>query len=552
MLPALALLSTLATAADIPAGDTVTEALSIQMGSDGLDAMAALIPSLLPLETLAVPDIADAAGLVDFCLGYEYAIQNMFVDLQVVDTALIPRNGYLELDLELLVQINDPTDDFSIFFEAICVDGTCNGWVSPFTMNISAPIAIAATGPVGGRLMQATVGDLDVTHTMSSGNWQMDAGCILDELLLVLDIFGIDIVDILLGSLTGDLTADIELALDEALVALSLTDSLALGDAEMQYMLEPYDVYHTTSGLEIVMSAAFSAEQAQCVAQDDPGASFGTQSAAPDAANNLPDAHIAAHASTDMLNQLFYSLYRGGGLCLSLGGEDSTLDLGGLALDTTLLPLFGGDEFEALFPEPEPLIMTIVPHDPPTAVVDGASDVGMALTDFEILFFADLEGRTARAMGTSMDLDVGINLAFDELTGELAIDIDIPEEDIVATHTGDPMTSTVEQEVQDNFAGTLGGLLDTLLPSLVGDLAFVMPTYGDIGIQTLIAQPSGNGNDWLGAYMNIGPVVYADPLAEGCTGCDSDEDCGCDSGGGSAIPWIWAVALIGLRRRARR
>ncbi|NCG20380.1 MAG: hypothetical protein GWP91_15330, partial [Rhodobacterales bacterium] len=107
MLPALALLSTLATAADIPAGDTVTEALSIQMGSEGLDAMAALIPSLLPLETLAVPDIDDEAGLVDFCLGYEYAIQNMFVDLQVVDTALIPRNGYLELDLELLVQIND-------------------------------------------------------------------------------------------------------------------------------------------------------------------------------------------------------------------------------------------------------------------------------------------------------------------------------------------------------------------------------------------------------------------------------------------------------------
>ncbi len=553
MLPVLALLGSLANAADIPAGETVPQALSIQVGPEGLDAVAALLPSMLPLDTLAVPDTGDSQGFLPLCLGYEFYINNMWVDLQVVDTALIPMNGYMLMDIELLVQINDPTDHFIFFAEALCIGGECDGWVAPFTMNVAAPIAISATGPAGGRVMEATVGEFDVSHNMGGGNWRMDPACVIDELLVVLNFFGSDIVDILMGSLTGDLTGTIEETLNEALLAAALSDSLALGDAEMQYTLEPYDVYHTTDGLEIVMSAAFSADQATCVAADDPGVSYGTQSPVPSMAGNLAGSHVAAHASSDMLNQLFYALYRGGGLCMALGGEDSSLDLGGIALDTSMLALFGGDDFEVLFPDPKPLILQLAPHMAPEAIVDGPNDVGLALTDFEVVFLAELDGRTARAMGASMDLDAGINLAFDDTTGELGIDIVIDEENITATHSGDPMTETVVQEIEQNFAGTMAGLLDTLLPGLVGDaLGFAMPTFGDIGVQSLAAQSSGNANDWLGLYVNIGTVSYADPAADGCSGCDSSEGCGCDNGGKSALPWVWAIALIAMRRRVRK
>ena len=87
--------------------------------------------------------------------------------------------------------------------------------------------------------------------------------------------------------------------------------------------------------------------------------------------------------------------WRGGALCLAVGGADSGLDLGGLALDTSLLGLIGGDGYDELFPEPAPIEVLIRPHAAPQGVVDGPNDIDLAISEMELIFLGELDGRMA-------------------------------------------------------------------------------------------------------------------------------------------------------------
>jgi hypothetical protein len=544
-----------ALAADIPAGDPIHEALAIQLGQPGLDALSDRVPSLLPLEPIELPYTADSGGAPDWCIGYEYTIDNMKVNLEVLGVSILPTSTELLLDIEMLVTINEPGDDFTLTLDAAClIDEVCVGWIDPFVANATAPLTLAVVGSPGARVLDATVGELAIS-TPPLGSY-MQTGCGIDTIESALNIVGLSIFDLFIGAFVGDLADSIEPTLDEALVAASLAGQFDLGDGVIDYAIEPSAAIHTNQGMEIWMAAAFDAELAACVAPYDPGASVATLAGVPDPAANPGGTELALHASTDMLNQALYAVWRGGGLCMAIGGADAgSLDLGGIALDTTLISLVGGPEFEALFPVAKPIEILLRPRAAPEAAADGANDVALDLIDFDVIFMGELDGRMARAVGVTVQAEIGADLVFDDIRGELGVDLFIDESHITAELAGDALVPGVEDKVAQDFPGVMALLMDSLLPSLVGDtLAFGLPTFEGIGLTSLDVQPSGANQDWLGVYAGLGTPQYVGSNCGGCGGTTTSTgtttgDCGCSSTGVVPLPWLWVLALVGLRRR---
>ena len=536
--------------AELPAGAPVPEAIDIQVGPEGLDVLAAAAPSLLPTDALAIDDTNGATGAPQFCLGYSYGLENISADFQIVDLALIPDSDALLLDAELLVSLNDPSNNFTLTLDAIClIDEVCQGWIDPFTLNVTAPITLEAVGVPGSRILEATVGDLELSHSLSAS--ELNTGCTLDDIEQVLNAFGFSLFDLLIGLFGDTISTSIEDALNDALVGIALAGETSLGDGTLTYAIEPAEVIHSNQGLEIVLAGLLDAPQAECIAAEDPGGSSSTGAGLPNPADNPAGTQIALHAHGDLIQQALYAAWRGGALCLGVGGDDAGVDLGGLALDTSLLGLIGGEELGALFPVPRPVLIEVVPHLPPEASFTGPSDLTAELSDLELVFLAELDGRMARGLGVAVDADIGVDLLFDDIDGTIGVDLGVNPDDISARLAGDPMVPGIAERVESDFPGVMATLLDSLLPSLLGDsLAFPLPTFEGLGLIGLDVGASGGG-DWLGLYAEVGVPSYADPTATGC-GCDGEST---DCGGGCAtapIPaWsgIWVLLIAGLRRR---
>ena len=536
--------------ADLPAGAPVPEAIDLQVGPEGLDVLSAVAPSLLPTDALAIDDTFGQTGAPQFCLGYSYGLENISADFEVVDLALIPEADALVLDAELLVSLNDAANNFTLTLDAIClIDEVCEGWIDPFTLNVTAPITLEAVGSPGARTLQATVGELDLSQTLSAN--ELNTGCTLDDIEQVLNAFGLSLFDLLIGLFGETIGTSIEDALNEALVAVALSGETSLGEGTLTYAIEPAEVIHSTFGLEIVLAGLLDAPQAECVADDDPGSSRSTGAGLPNPADNPAGTQLAVHAHGDLIQQALYAAWRGGALCLEVGGDDDGLDLGGLALDTSLLGLIGGEELGALYPEPKPVVLEVRPHAPPEASFAGPTDVTAELRELELVFLAELDGRMARGLGVEVDADIAVDLLFDDVGGTLGVDVGVNPDDISARLAGDAMVAGIADRIESDFPGVMATLLDSLLPSLVGDaLAFPLPTFEGLGLVGLEVGPSGGG-DWLGLFAELGTPTYADPAATGC-GCDGEAST-CEGGCATApvTGWtgLWVLLLAALRRR---
>lgn len=550
------LLLNAALAAEIPAGDGIDDALAIQVGPAGLDEVGGLVPALLPADALVIEDIADSVGAPAICVGGSYEFSNLNADLVINDVQITPLNGELELFIDLTIGLNDATDEFTLLIDALClIDENCSGWIDPFDLTVTAPLTFEVVGAPGSRTLDATVGELDIWHDLDGSKLQTD--CLLNDIEDVLNLFGMSIFDLVVNLFTDQLTELIEPTLDEALAQTNIAGDLDLLGALLTYRLEPSGVIHSTQGLQISMASQFDAPQAECIVDDDPGSSYATLSAIPDPMDNQPGSHAAIHASTDMVNQALYAAWRGGGLCMALGGEDAGLDLGGLALDTSLLGLIGGPGYDELFPEAKPIEIALRPHMAPLAAADGPNDLDLQLDELELIFLGELDGRMARALGVNVSADIGANVPFDDTTGEIGVELVVDSDAIAASLAGDPMVPGIADKVRDDFPAVMATLLDSMLPSLLGDtLAFALPTFEGLGLLSLDIEASGTGEDWLGAYATLGQAPYADPYAGGC-GCDGGStsttgDCGgCSTVAAPRLaPVAWLLALVFARRRA--
>ena len=212
---------------------------------------------------------------------------------------------------------------------------------------------------------------------------------------------------------------------------------------------------------------------------------------------------------------------------------------GGLTLDTSILAALTGGVYEPLFPDAEPMTLSIRPHVPPTLATDSAIPA-VDLERFGMDMVAEVDDRMARVVGIEMDALVEIPMNFDENTGELAVEVGIDEETMVVQVVHNELMPGTDDEVATAFVDGIGPFLDVAIGALAGSLSFNMPAIEGIGVTALSA---GFHEDWLAIGVDLGEPLY-EPV-----GCDEGCGGGCSTGGGLA--GLAAMLAMGAVRRRR-
>jgi hypothetical protein len=74
-----------------------------------------------------------------------------------------------------------------------------------------------------------------------------------------------------------------------------------------------------------------------------------------------------------------------------------------------------------------------------------------------------------------------------------------------------------------------------------------------IGVTSLDVAIAGDGEDWLGVYAGLGEVAYESSGCDEGGGCSTEgsdcEGCSLGHGFGRWHPGLFAIALLGWRRR---
>ncbi len=551
-----------------PAGSTINPGLSADITKEGFDAVAELIPALLPAE-IPIETTGDSyAGVLDQCYlgGYAYEISNAKVAIEVGSASITPGDGVLDVNAELLVALNDATDPFGLYTMVECLEDTCYGYVNPFPVNVSTSMMLAIVDNGDGtRSLDATMGEIVVDYELDGADDIYLGECTIGDIEEVLNYVGISLYDLILSMVGGtlestiaDMGPELEAQIEEAFAAATIEQDLDVGGASIHVLLQPSNVEITPAAARITMEGAFSGDAASCIESVDPGGSLRTDSELPDA-DELPsgipsDYHLGLMVADDFANAALYSFWRGGLLCYTLDEN------GPVPLDTSMLNLLTDDAFAPLFGEPGPVTIITRPLKPPEVNYTGEHDLGLTVEDLELDFYAELDGRQSRMITLSLDADAGADLAFDDSTGNLEVAVDLSAENITPTVSYNEIEPAANDAVLEKFAGLFGTIIDSVAGDLLSSLAFALPNFSGIGLQSIDVAANGDASDWLGVYTWLDPVTYGD--ASSCGGCGGTDtgggsgDCGggCSGGTSCAVgpfaPWqVAALAVLVVRRR---
>jgi MYXO-CTERM domain-containing protein len=546
----LALLTGLAFA-DHPAGSEIAPSVALQLNEDGLASLSQILPAMVPADPVMVDSTSDESGWG--CLGYAYGIDNVWVGLEVTGATITPQTGYLNVDLDLDVWVNNASDKFTIDYEALCIGETCPGYVEPFPVKVSLPFALTVVKPPAPALpyFDAQMGQIQVVHNLTGDDIQLD--CAIGTIEDVLNIFNLSLFDLIIGLMqsviedqVAGMQGDLEATIADALSAASIVESLDINGTVVDLKLVPDDVSIAQDGMEIFMLGAASAEQAACVVDKDSGGSLKTDGALPGLDEIPASSQMAIQVADDFANQLLYAVWRGGVLCFE--ADEDTLD--GLPLDSSMLTLIGGEPYAAILPsETKPLILRTEPEKPPVIDLDGDDDVNVLIEDLYVSFYTELDHRVARALRVDLDVDAGVNLNLDTTTGELGIDLQLGTEAITATVADDVLVKGHEEAIAEGVAGVFGSVVEPLIGGLVGDsLAFPLPVFGTTGLTAISVEATGPDEDWMGVYAGLGEVTYAGASCDDTSGSSCGES-GCSVTGGGGFGWMLALFGALLRRR---
>lgn len=554
MVPSLILWASLASAEEIrPPGETVPNAIAVHVTPQGFDALedvvAALIPSL----------IADAGlELDDIDLGGVLTLENIKPIIDVRSVQITPQDGFLDVRARLRISLNDPGDPMH-------VGGWCDedGWIGPIDADLRVTIGIDVVTLQGGATgfdvqIDTELGvDIDPPGLFNDGDFHL--GICGDIIGGLLGVFQSALVGIIQGPI-DDALAGLETTLEDALSGASLSQSIDLLGAELRLDVVPRQFNITTAGVEVLVNLAADADQAVCIASEDPGGSVKTNGAKPALGANPVGTQVALHVADDGVAQILYAVYRSGVLCFTVD-ENAGLDLP-ISLDTSLLTLLGGEAYKDIIgPVAKPLIIKTHPYSVPSVVFDGAHDLDAIIDDLGLGFYGELDGRIARLMNVRADINAGVDLNFDGTTGNLGILVDIGEDAIQLRVVDDTLVKGSEAATAEAIQGFVGGLVPQLIGPLLGDLAFAIPAFEGIGLTSLDVYPTGQDADWLTASAAVGAVTYGadggcgaggDPAAGGCS-CESQScDTGCSQASVRWSPAIGGLAAVWLLRRRRR
>jgi hypothetical protein len=196
-------------------------------------------------------------------------------------------------------------------------------------------------------------------------------------------------------------------------------------------------------GMEITISGGSEAALADCVSNTD----FFAEAKGPTPELLGLDGrgrpyHLGFTLAQSLINNIFYSVYRSGSLCLQLSSQDvKELTDGGFSLNASLLSLLASD-LTRLAEDTAPVIVQLKPRNPPRLDLGSGTRTGtdamgraqydwlmkVALEDVGIAFHVLVQDRYVRIFEVTSDIRVGLNVnvlpdnKLELAVGELKID----------------------------------------------------------------------------------------------------------------------------------
>ncbi|MBT3222233.1 MAG: hypothetical protein HN348_24435 [Proteobacteria bacterium] len=567
--PALAL-------ADIPVGEEVDGAVLVDVTPSGFDTITSLIPSLIP-GSIVIPDI-HMYDYEETCIiwcwdWYEYSldVNNGWVDIGVNNAQITPGYDVLDLSATALVTVNNYWDPIYIAFDAyliefINIDGTCEGYMDPITVDIWTPIYVdIVQNPITMQSeLDVTVPDPIWTWNANGDKLHIDCGTltdVIDGLNWVLGIFGVNIYDFVIGPAEDlideqvmGMIPELEQTIEEAFNAANIHEEFPItDDVILSIDLAPDDVVITPSGMRLSMLGAIETDMDECIEEYGIHASLETASSDPSIGSapvGLPFQHdVGAFIDDDFLNQAMFGIWYGGLLCQVIE-DDGTLPI---ALDTNLLGLLAPGVYDEFFSEAVPIMITTRPAKPLEAYAQGPHDVNVSLTELGLDFHAELDGRMTRMVGVNLEAEAGVDLVFDDQTGEIVIDVAFDADDVVPSITFNEFTPEANDTIVASFSSVFDSLVGPILGGLTGDLAFALPTFEGLGLTGLKASAAGPSNDYFGFFATAGQPSYPGAGCDDSGGCGDTGGAGCTTGHlPSRIAFLLLPVLLACFRRRQQ
>jgi hypothetical protein len=589
--------------AQVPPGADVSPAVAVDVTAEGFDELPRLIRNFVP-EDLGLSEVHLGEQAPYDCVlcgfwfcgshccdpgeclvggtpwGYEVDVSGLDVGLEVRDIDLVPNTGKIDLDAVARLGLNAPPSQpalvyVRLFSEAellgfgidLDIEQTCGVYVDTFEVNLRSDIALTvANAGTRAATIDATVGPLVWSWNVQPEDLRLSGGgdCVAADIQAFFDSFIFDVIqfnpwDWAVGEVLGlaesaiddqiqQLRPEIEVALEDAFAAASISEEIEVGDSVVTLDVWPTDVAISPAGMRILLGGAAGGETHPCMFDYVGSGSIHT-SGDFSAMGVVPTGvreghHLAAQVDDDFLNQALYALWSGGLLCQDIA------EAPGVPMNTALLGALSSEAFEPLFPETAPLRIVTRPHRPPVAVPGGEHDVTVAIDQLGVDIYAALDGRMARMVGAEIDADAALDLPFVRTTGELTVDLTLSGDDLVPSVEYAELAAGHEDEIEDNLSGLFDVVVEPIIGPALADIAVGLPDFEGLGLTTLDVAGSGTTGDRVGAFAELGLVPYDNGGCDG-SGCDAGAtDCGggCSSGRGG----VTGLALVGLLAAVRR
>lgn len=559
--------------------DPVPEAVAVSVSRAGLDRLGNALGDVMP-ESFSIGSLGSelACDEADPTAVLTIEVDALDVLIHVDEVSIVPSRERLDIAFYGAIDSTPTTLSAAGSCPPLTdLEETCA--VELGTTPIEAHFGLGLT--LGGGVVDATVDELTVTlgaitNPVEGCTVASAIGTLLGQNPLALT----ELLQEQIDPAMADLGPTLEASVEEALAALTMDTSFALGEAELALHLEPTELDLDEDGLLITLGATLETPPVSPCVVEAPVPSGDPPLPVLDG-NGPGDLQydLAAVVNKTFVDQILHAVYNSGTLCIDAGA------LSGLTLDTALLGAAFGDQWGALFPEPQPVDLVIAPTTPPTIrFEDDGAPVRLDLNGLGLQTWSALDARDVRIFGIAMQGEVGVNVAYAD--GALTPSLDLDPADLAMEELGHELLGPGYAQGLADFLPTI---LDAALPAdLLPTIA--LPSFNGIGVEAMWFLPA-QGGDWLGVWVTLdtddvtplelagceGGAIGCDGESspefdiESALGCSSEgggcgaeslgcsEDGGCaDSGGGCgctsvpARPVFFGVALFGALWRRRR
>ncbi len=535
-----------------PAGTNIPSAISLDIPPQGFSGLAEAVKELT-LDTITIEDFYEDNGC-----GFgdvSYGIENFYMDVEVNDVSLIPRQGYLEFDGDLLLSINSPTDPFTLTLCSL-IQSDCDVDILPSIINIKGNIYMDVVDVDNDEKKEVDVTISDIGYDYSDFNDDKINfnNCIAATINNIFEFFGGSLIDLIIGVIGPEIEnqvtnaiPEMEASLEEAMLALQIEETFMLVDTEMTLNLNPQDVSIDPAGMMFILEASSETPFVnRCVSGYDLGYSLDTEGAFSPVNEVTGGYHSKIQANDEFINQALYTLWRGGLLCFTVDEEI-------FALDTGILNLLSGDAFIDMFPESQPMVINTIPRKEPVLNMNTNADIAIDVHDMGLDFVTNIDERQAVVLSLNLNTDVGVTLPFDPTTGALTVGLDLDTERINTSIESNEFVPDAGPDIVANFADQLGTILDIVgLDGFLGDLSFNFPSFYGVGITDINVSSSGTDNLDSAINLQIGPAPYSSGCNTGEETQNASDNCsGCSSGSSnsSQLIMVFTLLMISIRRR---